>query len=136
MCNRLDREALGLMALGYVPVRYCEVHCPSCGHFRLGLALDAEPFCPNCPGYKWRCYQMATGFTKRSLPIVEAYLAPQPRDGRGRFPAMCFVPLSGRAVAPCKGLQGSRNAKDRRGQHGPMTNKPALLLNKSGLFST
>ena len=35
MCYRLGQEALALMALGFQPVLYVELRCPSCGDWRM-----------------------------------------------------------------------------------------------------
>jgi hypothetical protein len=84
MCDRLDQEALGLMALGYRPVIYIELSCPDCGVWRIGLEPEQSPSCPSCE-YKaeWTCYELASGFTRQSLPIVEKYLAAPIRERRG-----------------------------------------------------
>jgi hypothetical protein len=71
----IDGEVLGLMALGFLPVTYFELHCEFCGTFRtivevIGGHVDRQQRCPVCSTPR-RASALGYGFTRQSLPKYE-----------------------------------------------------------------
>src|SRR5262249_12389747 len=68
MASPLDQVLL--IAQGFQPAVYLEIHCPAHGDWRLALLPSQLPFCqPGCN--LWTVRQIGTGWTKRSLPFRE-----------------------------------------------------------------
>jgi hypothetical protein len=67
-----DEIALALMALGYTQVSFSEIECRKCGGiWRIAAEDDYQARCPKCGAACFSSGELARGFTRKTLPIVE-----------------------------------------------------------------